>query len=168
MLSTYVPWAGRGLYHAIPAMTWDLGFQSLIDRTAPVSHLLQGPTITRILTENSNQKYVIKGLFLNLNKYCTNMPVWQTHCIRFLKAIVTWSQLNFWTSFIWYINVSRIHTDTGWCCWWCHGAPGVGVRNHAAGCHHCSIVGIIWIFQLEFPSPNDIWCQVWLKFKDWI
>ena len=99
MLSTYVPWAGRDLYRAVPAMTWDLSrFHGLIRRTALFSHLLQGPTITWILTENSNQKYVITGLFLNFNKYCTNMPVWQ--------AIVTWSQLNFWASFIWYITVS--------------------------------------------------------------
>jgi hypothetical protein len=55
-LGAYGLWAGRDLYHATPAVTWDLGFSGLIQRTAPFSRLLRhtegcaGPILTRILT----------------------------------------------------------------------------------------------------------------------
>jgi hypothetical protein len=51
--------AGRDLYRATPAVTRDLGFSSLIRRTAPFSRLLRhawgcgGPILTRILTGSS-------------------------------------------------------------------------------------------------------------------
>jgi hypothetical protein len=53
-------WAGRDLYHATPAVTRDLGFSGLIQRTAPFSRLLRhsrgcaGSILTRILTGPCN------------------------------------------------------------------------------------------------------------------
>jgi hypothetical protein len=41
MLSAQDLWAGRDLYRATPAVTWDLGFSRLIWRTAPFSRLLR-------------------------------------------------------------------------------------------------------------------------------
>jgi hypothetical protein len=49
-------WAGRDLYRATPAVTWDLSFSGLIRRTASFSCLLRhtrgcgGSILTRILT----------------------------------------------------------------------------------------------------------------------
>jgi hypothetical protein len=49
-------WAGRDLYRATPAVTWDLGFSGFIRRTIPFSRLLRhtrgcgGSILTRILT----------------------------------------------------------------------------------------------------------------------
>jgi hypothetical protein len=56
MLGAQGLWAGRGLYRATPAVTWDLGFSGFIRRTAPFSRLLRhewgcgGPILTRVLT----------------------------------------------------------------------------------------------------------------------
>jgi hypothetical protein len=56
MLGAQRLWAGRDLYRATPAVTWDLGFSGLIRRTAPFSRLLRhtrgcgGSILTRILT----------------------------------------------------------------------------------------------------------------------
>jgi hypothetical protein len=55
MLSAQGLWGGRDLYRATPAVTQDLGFSSLIQKTAPFSHLLRhawgcgGPILTQIL-----------------------------------------------------------------------------------------------------------------------
>jgi hypothetical protein len=56
MLGSQGLWAGRDLYRATPAVTRDLGFTGLIQRTAPFSRLLRhtrgcgGSILTRILT----------------------------------------------------------------------------------------------------------------------
>jgi hypothetical protein len=56
MLGAQGLWAGRDLYRATPAVTRDLGFSGLIQRTASFSRLLRhawgcgGPILTRILT----------------------------------------------------------------------------------------------------------------------
>jgi hypothetical protein len=48
-------WAGRDLYRATPALTWDLGIFGLIQRIVPFNHLLRhtrgcrGPVLTLIL-----------------------------------------------------------------------------------------------------------------------
>jgi hypothetical protein len=34
-------WAGTDIYHATPAVTWDLDFCGLIRKTAPISRLLR-------------------------------------------------------------------------------------------------------------------------------
>jgi hypothetical protein len=57
MLGAQGLWAWRDLYHAIPAVTWDLGFSSLNRRTTPFNRLLRhtrrcgGSILTRILRD---------------------------------------------------------------------------------------------------------------------
>ena len=65
MLGAQGLWAGRDLYCATPAVTWDLGFSGLIGRTAPFSRLLRhtrgcgGSILIRILT--GRQSVVIRN-----------------------------------------------------------------------------------------------------------
>jgi hypothetical protein len=74
MLGAQGLWAGRDLYCATPDVTQDLGFSSLIRRTAPFSRLSRhtrgcgGSILTRILTGdhlrmyNTNKKKSMPGL----------------------------------------------------------------------------------------------------------
>jgi hypothetical protein len=68
--------AGRGLYHAIPAVTRDLRFSGLIRRTAPFSRLLQhtrgcgGSILTQILT--GSEYKILNSMYLYWLKYQYN------------------------------------------------------------------------------------------------
>jgi hypothetical protein len=63
MLDTHGLWAGRDLYRATSAATWDLGFSGLIRKTAPFSCLLRhtrgcgGSILTRIFTGYRVRKF---------------------------------------------------------------------------------------------------------------
>jgi hypothetical protein len=57
--------AGRDFNHATPAVTWGLGFSSLVQRTTPVSRLFlrgrrnMGPIWTRILPSLHDLDFLI-------------------------------------------------------------------------------------------------------------
>jgi hypothetical protein len=79
-------WAGRDIYPATRAVTWDLGFSGLIWRTAPFSRLLR---LTRergesILTQILTGRQWIQGtitIYLPCNAYVSNsrIPCWVQH-----------------------------------------------------------------------------------------
>jgi hypothetical protein len=94
-------WAGRDLYHATPAVTRDLGFSSLIRRTAPFSRLLRhtrgcgGSILTQILTgeKTLNIEYFSNLCTIYVQVHCHNAYMYIIKNFRNTLCIITVSKV---------------------------------------------------------------------------